>query len=62
MRVGIGKFRSDRKRCRRVCTEGEGRDTDGDTEGEAEGVAEALEGVVVHVTQATFVVYRGVNP
>jgi hypothetical protein len=55
MRVGIGKFRSDRKRCRRVCTEGEGRDTESDTDGEAKGVAEALEGIVGHVTQATCV-------
>ncbi len=55
MRVGIGKFRSDRKRCRRVRTEGEGRDTDGDTDGEAKGVTEALEGIVGHVTQATCV-------
>jgi hypothetical protein len=35
MRVGIGKFRSDRKRCRRVRTEGESEDADGETESDA---------------------------
>ena len=61
-RVGRRSFRRDRKRCRRVCTEGEGRDTESDTDGEAKGVAEALEGIVGHVTRATGVSYQGVNP
>ena len=46
----------------RVRTEGESKDADGETEGDAEGVAEALSEGVVHVTQATCVLYRGVNP
>ena len=58
----MDRARSDRKRRRRVCTEGEGKDADGETEGDAEGVAEALGEGVVHVTQATCVLYRGVNP
>ena len=37
-------------------------DTNGYAEDEAEGEAEALGGCVVHVTQATCVLYLGVNP
>ena len=46
----------------RVCTVGDDEDADDETEGDAESEAEALSGCVVHVTQATFVLYRGVNP
>ena len=62
VRVRMDRGRSDRKRRRRACTVGDSEDADGETEGEAEGVAEALEEGVVHVTQATCVLYRGVNP
>ena len=36
---------------------GDDKDADGETEGEAKGKAEALNGGVVHVTQATLVFY-----
>ena len=62
VRVRTGSVRSDRKRRIRVRTEGDSEEGDGETEGEAEGVAEAMDEGVVHVTQATFVLYRGVNP
>ena len=62
VRVRTGSVRSDRKRRIRVRTEGDSEEGDGETEDEAEGVAEAMDESVVHVTQATFVLYRGVNP
>ena len=60
--MGTDSVRSDRRRRIRTCTVENGEDTDDETEGDAEGVAEALSGCVVHVTQATCVLYRGVNP
>ena len=62
VRVGPDRVRSDRRRRIRVRTVGDSKDADSETEGDAEGVAEALSGCVVHVTQATFVLYQGVNP
>ena len=62
VRLRTDSVRSDRKRRIRVRTEGDSEEGDGETEGEAEGVAEAMDESVVHVTQATFVLYRGVNP
>ena len=57
VRLRTDSVRSDRKRRIRACTEGDSEEGDGETEGEAEGVAEAMDEGVVHVTQATFVLY-----
>ena len=62
VRLRTDSVRSDRKARIRACTEGDSDVGDGVTEGEAEGVAEAMDECVVHVTQATCVLYRGVNP
>ena len=62
VRVRTDSVRSDRMRRIRVRTVRDSKDADDETEGDAEGEAESLSGCVVHVTQATFVLYRGVNP
>ena len=62
VRVRMDRGRSDRKRRIRVRTVGDSEEGDGETESEAEGVAEAMDECVVHVTQATLIFYRGVNP